>query len=373
MRRASGRLLLIGLFMLALVGVVAAAPNSPAGAMLPAIVDFTPDVSSINYSDVEAGTAQVTLSWNTINTSDQNRLSLDMYQQNGWVSLLGGDETLPLSGSKQITVALPQNFGVPTYRLTLRNASGDVLEQQFVTLPYSPAAQEAPHIASFTTGVQSVDTNLLVQDNARLTVSWQIENRQPDTLIRFDQVLPDGSTVPADLPRHVLWVPSSGTGAVVPRSTSSKDSLTFRMSLVSLRDGTVYDQADITIPVTGSVMIAAPNTGGGAQPEPLAASALSASTPTINGSQISTFGAQSQIRRAGWQRHAQLGRGRRPERQSARIGRQRRSQDALHPTAAERHDVAAGAAGFVRRDLYAARAERGRHRLDRAGERYAGR
>lgn len=258
MRRTVGWLSLIAIFILAAVGAHAA-PASQSGALLPAILYFRADQTSVDYSAVEDGTAQVTLSWQTFNTNDRYRLTLESYYQNGWVSLAAPGEALPLSGSKEIIVTPPGNFGVPTYRLTLRNPSGDVVEQHFVTLSYLFIFQQAtPRIVSFTTEAQSVDTNLLIQNNVRLVVHWQIENRTPDMLLRFDQVLPDGSLVSAELPRRVLWVPSSGSGAVVPRPSASKADLVFRLSLISGTSGAVMDQMDLSVPVIGNVVVAIP-------------------------------------------------------------------------------------------------------------------
>lgn len=244
----------MSILLLGLVGGAAAAPAQQAGALLAAIVSFTSDVNTVNYADVEAGTASATLSWQTINTNGQYRLALDTYQQNRWVSLLGENEALPLNGTRQVTVAHPQNYGVPTYRLTLHTTRGDVIGQQFITIPYAPSAQAAPHIVSFSTLTPSIDTNLLVQNNARLTVNWQIADRAPNTLIRFEQVLPDGSTISVEPSRSVLWLPSRGDGGITPRSTASKDDLHFRMSLINLEDNSVIDQAEFSLPVIGTVI-----------------------------------------------------------------------------------------------------------------------
>src|SRR5664279_1613794 len=145
MVRTASRVLLIGIALLILAGAVAAgavagkvtaAPALQTGAPLPAIVNFSADTQALNYGAVEAGTAQVTLSWQTINTTDQTRIALETYYQNYWVSLLDANETLPANGSKAITVALPQNFGAPTYRLTLAGSTNQVIDQQFITIPY---------------------------------------------------------------------------------------------------------------------------------------------------------------------------------------------------------------------------------------------
>lgn len=258
MRRTAGWLSLIAILLLAAVGAHAA-PASQAGAQLPAILYFMADVQAVDYQAMEAGTAQVTLGWQTINTDDRYRLTLERYYQNDWVPALAQGEMLPLSGSKQIVVTTPGTFGNPTYRLTLRNPSGGVVEQQFVVFGYIYVAEAVgAQVVSFTTEAESVDTNLLIQNNVRLVVHWQIENRTPNTLLRFDQVLADGSTITAELPRGVLWIPSSGTGAVVPRPTTSKADLVFRLSLINAITGDVMDARDLTIPVTGNVVVAIP-------------------------------------------------------------------------------------------------------------------
>ncbi len=255
MLRMASKWIMMSIMLLALAGTAFAAPVQQ-GALLAAIVSFSADTALVNYADVEAGTVQVTFSWQTMNTNGQYRLALEAYQGNQWVSVTPENEALPLNGSRQVTVALPQNFGVPTYRLTLKTSQGEVIGQQFITLPYAPVVQALPSIVSFTTPSPSIDTNLLVQSNARLMVSWEVSGSSPNTLIRFEQVLPDGTTISAEPARSTLWLPPSGEGAIIPRSTASKADLHFRMSLINLSDGSVVDQAEFSIPVIGQVVIA---------------------------------------------------------------------------------------------------------------------
>jgi hypothetical protein len=225
----------------------------------------------------------VKVSWHTINTNGQYRVALEAYQRNAWVSLVNASTALPLNGTEAVSIGVPQNFGPPTLRLTLKTSTGDVVEQRFITLAYVPSSGPAPSIASFETGVRSVDTNLLVQNNARLTVNWSVENRQPNTLIRIDQVLADGTIVSAEGPRRVLWLPSQGQTTLIPHSTGSRDDLHFRLSVVNVEDGTVYDQKEFSLPVTGQILIAAPQT-----------TYQQASVPTTNTqSGIAAFNAQN--------------------------------------------------------------------------------
>lgn len=292
-RLAGKRLVLIGILLL-MLGSTAFAAYARQGEPLPAIMSFGAAMNTVSYAAVEAGNELLTLTWQVINTSSQHRLALDFYQGKRWISLLAADEVLPMLGFKELMIALPQNYGVPTYRLTLKTVQGDVIEQQFFTLPYdyTGMAEARPSIVSFTTAVESIDTNLLVQNNVRIIVNWEIANRWPDSVIVFEQVLPDGSSVSAELPRAVLWIPSQGEGVLVPRSTTLRDNLVFRMSLLSSSYWGVLDAGDggtgilataeISIPVIGSVVQAAPQ----AQTASSAAavqgiSAFSADTTTV--------------------------------------------------------------------------------------------
>lgn len=283
MLRSASRLFLMGiLLMLTLVGTAAAAPASQSGAFLPAVVAFSSDSAAVSYADVEAGQAQVTLSWQTINTNGQYRIALEAYYRSGWISLAAANQTLPLNGSRTVSVPLPENYGPPTFRLTLKTSAGEVVEQRFLTLSYTVDDTLTPSIASFTSLTKTVDTNLLVQGTARVNVQWIVANRRPDTLIRLDQVLADDSVVAAEGPRRALWLPAQGQGTLIPRSTSSRADLRFRLSLVSLNDGTVYDEAELTLPIVGQILVAVPQTGS--QPVTTAAQ-----TGPIN-----TFAAQPQ-------------------------------------------------------------------------------
>lgn len=300
MIRTAGRGFLIGFIILAIFGTAAAAPNRDSGALLPAIVDFYADTSTLNYPDVEAGNTQVTLTWRTLNTNGQYRLALDTLYQNYWVSLLDDSEVLPLSGSRTITVALPHSFGVPTYRLTLKTSRGEFIDQQFITLPYDAMPNALPTIVKFSTQATTIDTNLLVQGNVRLVVSYEVSERMPDTLIRFEQVLPGGQAVDAEGPRGTLWLPAKGEIGLMPRASSSKDDLTFRMTLIGAHDAVLYDQAEFSIPVGGHVVLApsapAPSASANNSAAPQTLSAESDTPPlAIQAAGPLDFSAESQV------------------------------------------------------------------------------
>ncbi len=170
MVRAAGRLFFIAVIVLTVFGA-AAAPDRQTGSLTPAIVEFTADATALDYAAVEAGTAQVTLTWHTVNGNAQYRIDIDTYRQNQWVSVLDPHEALQMNGAKLITVAPPDDYGAPTFRLTLKTSMGQIVGRQYLTIPYAASAESSgdpPRIVSFTTPVQGVDTHLLVFSNAKI-------------------------------------------------------------------------------------------------------------------------------------------------------------------------------------------------------------
>ena len=282
MVRAAGRLFFIAVIVLTAFGA-AAAPDRQTGSLTPVIVEFTADATALDYAAVEAGTAQVTLTWHTVYGNAQYRIDIDTYRQNQWVSVLDPQEALPLDGSKLITVALPGDYGAPTFRLTLKTSRGVIVGRQYLTIPYAAdEGADAPSIVSFTTPVQGVDTHLLVFSNAKIIVAWEIANRRPDTEIIFEQLYdPNQDGYQIDITGYGSWLPSTGEGAIIPHSTLSKDDLHYRLNLVSATDGTRYDWADITIPVIGKLLIVArPVLQGPGTAEPLSVEPLSVAPAT---------------------------------------------------------------------------------------------
>ncbi len=283
MVRAAGRLLFIAVIVLTAFGA-AAAPDRQTGSLTPAIVQFTADAAALDYAAVEAGTAQVTLTWGTINGNAQYRIDIDTYHQNQWVSVLDPHEALQMNGSKLITVVAPDDFGAPTFRLTLKTSRGVIVGRQYLTIPYAEDnSADAPSIVSFTTPVQGVDTHLLVFSNAKIIVSWEIANRRPDTQLIFEQLFdPNEDGFQVDITGYGTWLPSTGEGAIIPRSTLSKAALHYRLDLVSATDGTRYDWADITIPVIGQLLIVSrPVLRGPGTVEPLSVQPLSVAPQSV--------------------------------------------------------------------------------------------
>jgi hypothetical protein len=237
---------LLVIVCLALVGVVGA----QGGVYVPAITDFSAIADPFTLAQVEAGDVPASLSWFIVNVTPGQRVTLDQYRGNTWVSLIPQGEQLEAVDTLDITVQNPLNFAPPTYRLSLLDARGTALDQRFLILPYAPDTT-APAITTFSTTAASVALDQLTDGDARVEVSWAVTNRPPQSQIVFNQVLGPNDEVNVELSRPALYVPSTGVGAVAPKAPLTGSTITLRMSLLAVPSGDVLASQDITLPVTG--------------------------------------------------------------------------------------------------------------------------
>lgn len=238
---------LLVIVCLALVGAVGA----QGGVYVPAITDFSAISDPFTLSQVEAGDVNAVLSWFIVNVTPGQRVTLDQYRGNSWVSLIPQGEQLEAVDTLDIVVADPLNFAPPTYRLSLLDARGTALDQRFLILPYAPDT-EPPAIVDFSTTATSVALDALTDGDARVDVSWDVSNRPPQSQITFNQVLGPNDEVNVELSRPTLYVPSSGLGAVAPKAPVSGSTITIRLSLIAVPSGDVLASQDIVLPVTGA-------------------------------------------------------------------------------------------------------------------------
>jgi hypothetical protein len=243
-RKISWTLLAVVLVTLASFGpALAQDTNGPA-----TIITFTSTVPFISVTDVEAGGTVTTLSWVAVGLDDDQRLILERYELNGFVSLLTPEETtLEPTGTRDVAIGSTSSFAPPTYRLSILDFRNRIIDQQTVTIPYVPPAEGETTTVEFTADAETLVPTALEAGNARVTVSWNIANRPPFTNPVFEQVLPNGEAVLVELPRDFLWVPSSGTGAVAPVAPETGSSIQLRLRVVDLLNGTVYGENTVTL------------------------------------------------------------------------------------------------------------------------------
>lgn len=231
-----------------------AAQSVPGGqtntAPQPTIIQFTSDIPSISVEAAESQSVLATLMWHTVGVTGDHLLILEVFRGNDWQRLLTG---VPASGSQAVRVEHPQSFSPPAYRLSILDATTQyrLIDRRTVVIEYFYSGA-LPSIVTFVAANQIVDINAIAQNRARVQVAWQVSNRPPTANLVFEQVFPDGRTLPVETPRASLWLPSGGSGMVQPfMPEGEEDNITLRLRLVDLRDGRVYAERLLEVAVGG--------------------------------------------------------------------------------------------------------------------------
>jgi len=233
--------------------MVVAAPAS-AQEPLPSIVTFEADLASVAVQDAESGTVTAALSWHTVGVTADYRLRLHTYRLNAW-ELVFDENSVPLEpvGAREVTIRHPLNFGPPTFLLSIVDAQSRIVDQRTLSIPYELDEERVPAIQTFTANTLAVEANALSQGTARVTVAWTVADRLPASNLVFEQVFADESVVSIELPRANRWIPSLGEGPVAPVGRAGATAVMLRLSVVDVVTGEVYDEAELSLGVTGVV------------------------------------------------------------------------------------------------------------------------
>lgn len=121
-----------------------------------------------------------------------------------------------------------------------------------VSVLAAPSAQTStPVITAFTTTATEVNRTALEQRTARVPIAWATEARTLVTNLAFDQVLPNGDVINAEIPRPIPWVPDAGSGVAAPiLPPGDATEITLRVQLVNVLTREVYDQQQIVLPIS---------------------------------------------------------------------------------------------------------------------------
>jgi hypothetical protein len=249
-------LALTGLLLAASVPVLAAPPAQTAVEPPPAVIRFTVEISEdsppVTVNNVEAGEITAILSWHAIHLRPSQRIVVEMFQLGEWVSITDPNAEVPVSAQSNLVVEHTMTFSPPVYRVSIQDAAGNIVSQAIATLPYDmdAMAEQEPTIAMFASQSDRVPAVDVASDVGRLEVSWRVENHWPTANLLFDQVLPDGSALPVELPREFLWVGSEGEGLVRVNAVAGSDSAQIRLRVIDVISGDVYDEEVINVLVS---------------------------------------------------------------------------------------------------------------------------
>jgi hypothetical protein len=241
----------------------------------PTIFLFESDVAAVTVDQLEAGDVIATLKWHVAHVTDAHRLVLEVYQGYGWVLVNNGSEPLPPVGSLPLELTSPGNFTPVTYRLSIVDQSGYVMDQRTLVIPYDTAAisQNPPVIESFSASSPTIDAATMAEGGVRMEVAWEVSNRWPLTNLVFDQVLGSEQTQNVELPRDTLWVPSKGTGVVAPVQPTEGNLIELRLRVVDVISAEVYVEKRFTVSIIGTAL----------PPEPAAPAADTPEAPPVAG------------------------------------------------------------------------------------------
>jgi hypothetical protein len=252
----------------------------------PTIITFASSLESLTVADAEAGNLTTTLTWRTANVTAGYQVTLHSYQQNRWIAVFD-PESVPLeaNGARVVTVRHPQNFGPPTFLLSITDSQSRIVEQRTLSIPYEIDDSAEPEIETLTASVSEIDANALVSGGAFVEMTWEISNRPPTANPVFEQVFDDNTSVPIELPRPYLWIASSGHGPVRPVWRDGLARVRLRMQVKDLASGEVYAEQEVVLPITGSITLPIPT------PAPTITAAAPPPVVTPANTQIASFSA----------------------------------------------------------------------------------
>jgi hypothetical protein len=241
----------------------------------PTIFLFESDVTAVTVDQLEAGDVIAKLKWHVAHVTDVHWLILEVYQDYGWVLVNNGDEPLPPVGSLPLQLTTPRNFGPVTYRLSIVDQTGYVLDQRTLVIPFDTAAmsEHPPVIDSFSATSPTIDAATMAEGGVHMEVSWEIINRWPLTNLVFDQVLGGDQVQNVELPRDTLWVPSKGTGVVAPVQPPEGNLIDLRLRVIDVITADVYAEKHFTVSIIGTAL----------PPEPAAAAPETPEAPAVAG------------------------------------------------------------------------------------------
>jgi hypothetical protein len=235
----------------------------------PTIFLFESDVTAVTVDQLEAGDVIATLKWHVAHVTEAHRLVLEVYQGYGWVRIDTGSDPLPPVGSLPLELAAPGNFTPVTYRLSIVDPDGRVLDQRTLVIPYDTAAmsENPPVIQSFSAGSPTIDAATMAEGNVQMEVAWEVSNRWPLTNLVFEQVLGSDQVQNVELPRDTLWVPSKGTGVVAPVQPPEGNLIELRLRVMDVITADVYAEKRFTISIIGTALPPEPAVSAPATPE----------------------------------------------------------------------------------------------------------
>ena len=211
----------------------------------PTIITFTADIEATSLAGLEQTEQEITLQWDIVGLNNLLTVQLHKYFGSSWVAV----EDIPANefrGEASVRLQHPANFGEPTFRLSIVNQAGDIVTERMLIIPYvdAQATDVAPEITTF----ELITPSQIVSEQTiePVPVIWEIQNRSLISNIRFEQMINGIATI-VELPRNVLWIPSTGEGTLLPEVNPDMTEINLRMQVYNVITNEVYDEEFLDI------------------------------------------------------------------------------------------------------------------------------
>lgn len=244
----------------------------------PTIIRFASDPATTTVDAAESGETEITLSWATVGMQADQHLEISYWRLNQWLPAIAPDPSTALPNSGEVTVTLYHTleFEPPTYRLAMVDANNQPVDEWILNIAYdltpndegetegdaTPIPPVIPEVEiEFFNPVQTTIDVAALATNGTLAfgdttlpveMTWNINNRLPESNLIFEQLLEDGGVIRADTYRPNLWVPSDGTGVLRPLIPSADGPINLRVRVVDLIGGETLAQMDAVVNITGT-------------------------------------------------------------------------------------------------------------------------
>jgi hypothetical protein len=250
------RLLLVFAFVLMLALVPVATP--------PAAAQVSPEILTFELVDADPVL--------TVNALENGSASVDVIYE---VSTLAAGQGVmfygrvahanvplldaPLTdevGVVGLTLLHPLDFDAPAITMAILNANGVPLGTAMRPVFYNPGPDDdAMEIASFSADATSIDVNELASGDATLELQWDVQNRDPNTNLRFIQVYDDRFASSVERPRRFAYVTSQGLGIATPFFQPGIEVVRIVVQVFDVRTGDVLVAELLRLPVTGTLTV----------------------------------------------------------------------------------------------------------------------
>jgi hypothetical protein len=213
---------------------------------MPIIESFTVDKPLLDYPAVERGIETADFSWRAVGLREGDRMQMHAWVGGQW-GLIG--ENFEPEKTDTLVIAHPLDFILPKYRLSVVDSSGAIVAQAFLELPYAPQT-ELPTIAMFLT-INSAGAITMSQFDEPFQVQWRVENRWFHSNLVFEQILPDGTVLNAEIERPA-WQYAHKADYVQLVYPGDYADVVLRLRVVNLDDGSTLVQQDLILPIMDS-------------------------------------------------------------------------------------------------------------------------